>query len=186
VLAKIIIILSDFFCKVKYKTNEECFTIAGRSFFGTGFFIICILPIFFSLLYFDEKIAKWMFLSVFILAVMVILFPVYWFKIKVDKDIVVIKLLFLFVPFKTIKSATKNLIIDHKDTEHLTLISKNKNSYTKERENRILEFSFIEPMDGNREVFYVDYKGKEIDLGIVCRDEEVWNNLINGFKLLEQ
>ncbi|MGB3468635.1 MAG: hypothetical protein WBA74_25345 [Cyclobacteriaceae bacterium] len=133
-------------------------------------------------LLFDGEIMNWVLSGLAALVTSVLIALFFWFEIRVDRSEVVIKLLFGPIPFKTIKSATNDLIIDHRDVEGLTLISHRKDFYSEDVKNN-LRFDYIIPWDGDNYELYIDYKNKELDLTICCHDE-LWIKIIEGLKLL--
>ena len=170
--------------QLNYTSSPDYFKVRGRLLHWTILLPLGTWVTFGISLLFEGEFITWIVSGLIALGLGVLLSLAFWFEIIINRDNVVIKLLFGFIPFRIIKSSTIDLIIDHKDAEQLTLISQRKDYYSEDVKNN-LRFDYIVPWDGDDYEFYVDYRNKEIDLTVGCQDE-LWTKLIEGLKMLEK
>ncbi|MGB4776684.1 MAG: hypothetical protein WBP45_16010 [Daejeonella sp.] len=106
------------------------------------------------------------------------------FEIRIDRCHTVVKLKLWFIPFYVIKVKTKDLIIPDFTAEGIQIISQQENPYCKDVKNN-LKFDYIMPFEEDNFIFYIDYKGREIDFNVQC-NELVWNSMITGLRNLDK
>jgi len=165
-------------------STTNYFKLKGRLFHWSLLFIPMIWG-HVSLVLLDKgQFINFLILSLLALSIGIIQVLSLWYEIEIDKNNVRIKLILGFIPFRTITSATKDLIIDHRDAEHLTLISQRKDYYSEDVKNN-LRFEYIAPWGEDKDNFYVQYKDKEVEF-VVGSDEEVWTKIIEGLTRLEK
>jgi len=167
-----------------YTFTTKHFKLKGRL-FHWSFLLTLMIWGHVSLALLDKgQFINFLILSLLALSIVIIQVLALWYEIKIDKNNVRIKLMLGFIPFRTITSATKDLIIDHRDAEHLTLISQRKDYYSEDVKNN-LRFEYIAPWGEDKDNFYVQYKDKEVEF-VVGSDEEVWTKIIEGLTRLEK
>lgn len=114
----------------------------------------------------------------------VFLLSFFWFEIKITKKETIVRYKWAFVSFKVIRSATKAVVIRHKDASGLSLITNDKRIYSEKYKNN-LKFQYIMPLDSDSDFFYIDYKNKEQDFSIAC-DEMLWTQLMKELHHLDK
>lgn len=175
--------MKKFLYRCRYVETSNGFFISGKLIHWTvllpiGLWVNLVLPFFLGSGF--TVLIVTLLVAIFLTLILLYSFN---FIIRIDSRIVQVKLRIGFIPFKVIKSSLSDLIIDHQDAKHLEIISQ-RNDYYKTDNNDNLRFSYITPWDGDIDVFYIDYKNKEVDFNTYC-DDFVWYNLIKGLKKLK-
>lgn len=175
--------MKKFLYKCRYVETSNGFVISGKLIHWTvlmpiGLWVTLVLPSF-------SESGFTVLLVTLLMAILLTLILLYSFNflLIIDSKIVQVKLRIGFISFKVIKSSLSDLIIDHRDAEHLDNISHRKDYYKTDIKDQ-LRFSYITPWDGDIDIFYIDYKNKEVDFDTYC-DDFVWNNLIKGLERLK-
>lgn len=106
------------------------------------------------------------------------------FEIRIDTFHTVVRLKYWFIPFYVIKIKTKDLIIDDFTASGIQIIAQSGCFHGNEARNN-LKFSYTMPFDEDEFIFYIDYKGREIDFNVQC-NEFAWNSMITGLRNLDK
>ena len=176
--------LNNIFCRLECRYQSNQFKVRGHLLHWS----LILLPgtwVMYGLsLLFEYGFLIWISSGLAAGGISLMLAYTFLFELTFNKDSVKLSFLALgFIPFKVIRSATKDLIIDHRDAKHVQLISPRKDYYAEDVKNN-LRFSYITPWDGDEPEFYIDYRNKEIDFNVCC-GEQLWQKIIEGLTYLE-